>query len=907
MVEVVEAPCQADLVSAPSGTVTFLFTDIEGSTRLWEIAPEAMRSALERHDMILDQAMGRHQGYVFATGGDGFAAAFTRAGDALGAAREAAADLAMERWPPEAGIRVRMALHTAEAVERDGDYFGPGVNRAARILAIAHGGQILCSQATAGIIGSVDLVSLGAHRLRDLDVPEVVFQVGQGSFPPLRSLGTRPTNLPVQRTSFVGRDHELKTTLAALDQSSLVTLTGVGGVGKTRLALEAASHLLVGLADGAWLVELAPVADPDAVVEVTASALGILPRPGQAPLDAVIAYLRPRRLLLVIDNCEHLLDAVASLIDRVLGSCPDVRILATSREALAIEGEHAVPVPALGLPTGDQDDASDALRLLIERALAVRPDFALTAATRSALVEICRRVDGIPLAIELAAARLRSMTPEELAARLDQRFRVLVGSRRVALNRHQTLRSTIDWSYDLLDETERSTFQRVAVFAGGFDLSAAEAVCDDLDCDVIDSLAHLVDKSLVTAEAVGPVTRYRMLETIRDYALERLSTGEQADAVRRSHALYFAGWSTEAGAGLRGPHEASWLDIVERETENLRSALLWAIDAGEVDVAMSIVAPLMLEVLPIDDTVGNLAELCLTAPGAREHPSYAQVAAFAAYTQAWRGALEAGRALLADAHEVMARARPSALTLVRVLASEMITAVLLSGHSEAVKVAERRVEAARASRDDYELCRALAGLSSLRGFVAGDMLGPAQAAADIARRTGNPLLLSSSLYALAQATVPLDRETAIGLLQESESLATGNVRLLTVVQQLQARLLMSVEDLAGVAEIALRAVEIDWSHRRRLNYSAASVEVLAEGLAAGGWDEAAGLLAGACSRYMNIRDSNFPLLEELASRLGPEGYAALLARGAAMEDSEMLDYVRALTADIRAASITDAG
>ncbi|HLK43918.1 MAG TPA: NB-ARC domain-containing protein, partial [Thermoleophilia bacterium] len=533
--------------------------------------------------------------------------------DAVGAAVDARRALEGHLWPSDALVRVRMGLHTGEAVERGGDYFGPAVNRAARLLAIAHGGQIVCSQSTAALIGpSEDIRSLGEHRLRDLDEPEQVFQVGDGSFPPLRSIDVRPTNLPAPRTSFIGRERELKTVLDALARARLVTLTGVGGVGKTRLALEAAARALGDMPDGAWLVELGAVADADAVADVTASALGVLPRPGGSAWDAVIAYLRTRRLLLIIDNCEHLIDAVAARIDEVLASCPRVNVLATSREALAVEGEQIVAVPTL-------TDVDDAVRLLVERALTVRSDLALTPSTAQAFQEVCRRLDGIPLAIELAAARLRSMTAEELEARLDERFRLLVGGRRVAVSRHQTLRNTIDWSYDLLDGPEREVLRRVAIFAGGFDVPAAEALCQDVADDLFRTVTQLADKSLLIAGASGTRTRYRMLETIRDYALERLRSEGDID-VRRRHAAYFARWSAQAGAGLRGPDEADWVDGIELEMENLRTALLWSLEAQDAELCMALVTPLMLELLPTDETVGGWAEQCLSLPGIEAHP-----------------------------------------------------------------------------------------------------------------------------------------------------------------------------------------------------------------------------------------------------------------------------------------------
>jgi predicted ATPase len=853
-----------------------------------------MRAALERHDVLVREAIEQRHGYVFATGGDGFAAAFGRAGDGVDAAMAVQELLGAEEWPAEARIRVRMGLHTGEAVERAGDYFGPAVNEAARLMAAGHGGQVLCSSATAGLISDGRLlVDLGEQHLRDLSSPRRVFQIGEGVFPPLASPDVRPTNLPLQRTSFVGREHELKITLDALDRSSCVTLTGVGGVGKTRLALEVAGHLLADLADGAWLVELGAVADADALWEVTTSALGVLARPGQSPREAMVAFLRPRRLLLVVDNCEHLLDAVASLVDEVLGSCPGARVLATSREALGVPGEQITPVPTLSLPTAGEDDGGDALRLLLDRAPTTYTDVALSSSARTALLEICRRVDGIPLAIELAAARLRSMTPEELVTRLDQRFRLLAGGRRVAVNRQQTLRSTIDWSYDLLDPTDRAVLQRVAVFAGGFDLPAAERLCDDVDTDVLDGLARLVDKSLLIAGTLGPVTRYRMLETIRDYALERLRAEQPVDDVRGRHAAYFAAWSARAGLGLRGPDETSWVEAVERETENLRTALLWAIDAGEVDLCVDLVTPLMLEVLPTDDTVGSLTELCLTAPGTQSHERYPQLAAFAAYALIWQGRLEEGRRLLAEARRVMEERAPRPETLVRVLASEMIVAVYISGYGDAIRIAERRATAAREASDDYELCRALAGWSSLVMASGGDCLDLAQEAVAIARRIGNPLLVSSSLYAFARATLPIDWETGIRLLRESEATAIGNARMVNVVLGLQAELLGASGDVHGLAEIVLRAVELEWTQRRHVYLSTASLHVLMNALAAGEDVETAAIIAGVCSRNINAHPP-----EGVSERLGPERYAELYATGAGMQEGDIVDFVRSVVTRI---------
>ena len=440
--------------------MTFLFTDIEESTRRWEEMPEPMRDALARHDQLVRGAIERHGGYVFATGGDGFAAAFGRAGDAVSAAIETQAALNAEAWPKDAVIRVRVGLHTGEAFEREGDYFGPAVNRTARLMALANGGQVLCSSVTAELTQlDVPLQDLGEHRLRDLTAPQHVFQVGVGRFPPLRSLDSFPGNLPLQVSSFIGRDTELARADKALHEARVVTLTGVGGVGKTRLALQAAAAALPRFPDGAWLVELQAVRDPDGVVNAVATALDVSPRGGKSVDAALVDFLRLKRLLLLLDNAEHLLEAVAELVDGLERSCPGLVVLVTSREGLALEGERVLPVPSLAAPPAgtalEAAAAADAVRLFAERAQAVDPEFGLSEANVASVVEVCRRLDGVPLAIELAAARVTAMTPTELARGLDRRFATLAGGRRRAVQRHQTLRAAIDWSYELLDDVER--------------------------------------------------------------------------------------------------------------------------------------------------------------------------------------------------------------------------------------------------------------------------------------------------------------------------------------------------------------------------------------------------------------------------------------------------------------------
>jgi predicted ATPase/class 3 adenylate cyclase len=641
-------------VGAPSGTVTFLFTDIEGSTRLWSEAPDAMKAALERHDAILNEEIDRRGGYVFATGGDGLAAGFARAADAAAAAVGAQERLRSECWPQGVLVRVRMGMHTGEAAERAGDYFGAPVNEAARLMAIANGGQVLCSAVTAALLPPErTIIDLGEHRLRDLTLARRVFQLGEGEFPALRSLNAYRTNLPVQPSRFVGRDEELGRVAAALAQSRLVTLTGVGGVGKTRLALQAAADALPSFPDGVWLVELGGLIDPEMVGETVAGVLGVpsvLGRPGQqALLDAVAM----RELLVVLDNCEHLIDAAAEVAEELVSASEKCKVLATSREGLAVRGERVVPVPPMSV-AGDGALSADAVKLFVERAAEARDGFVATDQDGEVLVALCRRLDGIPLALELAAARVRSMAPDEILSHLDQRFRLLSAGRRTAPTRQQTLRGAIDWSYSLLDETERVLLRRIAVFATGFDLDAVEAVVTDPAIgrlEVVSLVDRLVDKSLLVAESQVGATRYRLLETVRDYGLERLEEAGETMAFARHHAEYYAELSERAGRGLRGPDEAAWDQTVEAELENLRAALRWAIAADEADLAVRLVAGLAVAGPRMGIPFGADAADAARLSGAFDHPLRPLCLASAAWSASLRGDFDDGLPLSLESLE----------------------------------------------------------------------------------------------------------------------------------------------------------------------------------------------------------------------------------------------------------------
>jgi predicted ATPase/class 3 adenylate cyclase len=588
----------------PSGTVTFLFSDIEGSTRIWEAHPEAMRVALVRHDELIRTAIDQHDGHVFKTIGDAFCAVFRTAPDALNAALEAQLALVSEPWPSPIQLKVRMALHTGTAEVHDNDYFGQPLNRVARLLAAGHGGQVLLTLATEELVRdaltlSASLQALGEHRLRDLNRPETVFQLQHPglpvNFPPLKSLDQFPNNLPQQLTSFIGREREIAQVKSLLEKGRLLTLTGSGGCGKSRLSLQVVAYVLEQYPDGVWLTELAPVADPGLVPQEVASALGLIEQPGKTFVQTLTDYLKSKRLLLVLDNCEHLLSACAQLCNALLRSCSNLTILASSREGLGIAGEQTYRVPSLTSPdlkqqlTVEQISQYEAVRLFIERATNTKSDFAVTNQSAPALAAVCHRLDGIPLAIELAAARIRSLSVEEIDSRLEYRFRLLTGGSRAAVPRHQTLRALIDWSYDLLTDQERLLLGWLSVFAGGWTLVAAEQVGTGVssageeieDWQVLDLLTSLVDKSLVIVETQGQATRYRLLETVRQYGWERLLESGEAKKVQARHRDYFLKVAEEAEPKLTGSEQREWLEVLETEHDNLRQAIAFCLEETE--------------------------------------------------------------------------------------------------------------------------------------------------------------------------------------------------------------------------------------------------------------------------------------------------------------------------------------
>ena len=579
-------------------TVTFLFTDIEGSTRLWSSYPDEMRIALARHDELMESVVLEARGRVFKHTGDGVAAVFESARDAVVASIEIQRRLHGLELPGIGNLRVRVGIHSGEADERGDDYFGIAVNRAARIMDAGHGGQILASAVTVGLAGAgFESRDLGTYRLADLTQPEQIFQIVapgiHSEHPHLRTLDRVAHNLPVFASSFVGRESERSRLADLARESRLVTVSGVGGSGKTRLSLHVAAEMVGEYTDGVWLVELAPVSDPDRIDDALLTALAAKRADQEQSREAVIDHLRNRELLLVVDNCEHLIDPVASLVEDVLAHAPGVRVLATSRELLGVPGEVSYGLRSMSVPSVDADletvRGSDAVLLFEARAAATRPGFEVDATNRDSVIEICRRLDGMPLAIELAAARIRSFGPSQIAEHLDQRFRLLTGGARTAVPRQQTLMATIEWSFRLLSDAERELFTRLSVFQGGFTYEAVAAVCagDPVDeLDVLELLPALVDKSLVIADSGEDGDRYRLLETLRQYARDRLDDSGEGEAWRHRHAVYYAELSGSATTeSLNGPKGPDTRSRIKAEADNIRQAVTWAIGVGAGEVA----------------------------------------------------------------------------------------------------------------------------------------------------------------------------------------------------------------------------------------------------------------------------------------------------------------------------------
>ena len=600
----------AELGGSSAETLTVLLADVEGSVRHWEKDRDAMVRAMAQLDNEVSEAASRHSGIrpVEQGEGDSFVVVFARAADAVECALGIQRALA-QCVGPNGPLRVRMALHTGDVSLRpDGRYAGQAFNRCARVRGLAHGGQVLLSRATHDLVidsgaEEASFKDLGEHRLRDLARPERVYQLCHAElpseFPPLRSLAAYPNNLPQQLTSFIGRHGEMAQVREFLAEKRMITLTGAGGCGKTRLALHVAADALEEYPDGVWWVELAPLADGALVPGAVAAALSIREVAGEDLAETLARTLAGQQILVVLDNCEHLVEASSALVSTILRRCKGVSIIATSREPLGIDGETSVLVPSLAVPNvdGSEPAAVDSVRLFVDRARAVRPNLRIGADDARQIADICRRLDGIPLAIELAAARIRMLSPAQIAGGLTDRFHLLTGGARTALPRQRTLEASVDWSYRLLSEPERVLLGRLSVFAGGFDLDAAEDVCagDGIErYAVLDLLSGLVDRSLVQIEEEAPDVRYRLLETIRVYARQRLTDADDAAAARNRHLDHYVALAEQAEVGLRGAAFATWSRQLEAELDNLRAAMDWALSSGHEEKHLRLTSGLLL-------------------------------------------------------------------------------------------------------------------------------------------------------------------------------------------------------------------------------------------------------------------------------------------------------------------------
>jgi predicted ATPase len=864
-----------------------LFTDIEGSTRRWEQDPETMAAELAAHDETLRAAVESYGGWLFKHTGDGVYAAFSSPRGAIDAAIEAQRSL---RLP------VRMGIATGEVESRADDYFGPTLNRTARVMAVGHGGQVLVSSSTEGLATGIDLWDLGEHRLRDLSGVERVFQVRAHGltvrFPPLRTIDAVPGNLPAQVTSFVGRDVESKEVAELVRGHPLVTLIGVGGVGKTRLAVQVAAELVPAFDGGVWLVELAPVGDPAAVPDAVATILGILPQPGRSVTDCIAEALAGRHLLIVLDNCEHVLDAAGDLVEAVLTRAPTVNVVATSREGLRVRAEQLWVVPSLDVGEGA---ASAAVELFVERARAVVAGFSLDdEADAVAVTEICRRLDGIALAIELAAARMVSMSPSEVLERLTDRFRLLRGAGR-GLERHQTLQQAVQWSFDLLNDDERVVLQHCSVFAGGFDLTAITVVVGESwdEYAVLDLLDSLVRKSLVTAERFGDGTRYGLLETIRQFAEDQLVATTGIDTVRDRHARYYADQSLAHHATWDGPGYRTAIDWLDAEFANLRAGFRWAADRHDLVSATAIAASAALMSFALNrfEPVGWAEEVlpAATTADVRQLPLLyiaAAVCSFIGRPEAGLEYAERARAL-----EDGSRHEPLAAGWSRLAEAN---AYLVAGRLD--RYVDLSTDMARQSGFAHAM-----GLASVTfGLPAIGRAPEARAMAEetlaAARAYGNPFVTALALYACGRAFTDTDPVRALEIFREA--FAYSREHRVPYIEMSTAQDAAGLEAVHGdlATGLAMFETTIDSFHQSGntadTSGTLATLAILFDRFERA---ESAATIYGATTVHpgtgwvIGLPD----LVDHLRTVLGASRFDECVAAGASMELAEAVQYARA--------------
>jgi predicted ATPase/class 3 adenylate cyclase len=856
----------------PSGVVTFLFTDIEGSTRRWEADAVAMRAALSEHDKLLRDAIAEHEGFLFSHTGDGVVAAFGSPISAVNAAIDAQLELQLP---------VRMGIATGEAELRDGDYFGTVLNRAARVMAAGHGGQILVADSTAGLLSGVELINLGPRRLRDVPNPITIFQLTapglRTEFPPLRTIDSSHGNLRPAASRLVGRDDAVDAIASEMRSQRLVTLAGVGGVGKTRLAVEVASVLADEFPDGVWVFELASVADPAAVPDAVAAVLGIMQQPGMTMSESIIAALEGRVRLLVFDNCEHVVDAAADLIDLILARSTTVKILSTSREGLGLADERLWRVPSL--------EVVAAIELFADRAAR-----ALSAEESIVVEEICRRLDGIPLAIELAASRMESMTAAEMRDRLDHRFKLLVRSRR-GLERHQTLRQAVSWSYELLEEPEKVLLERCSVFAGGFGVQGARAVAGSEDADefaILDLLDALVRKSLLIADRSTGKTRFSMLETIRQFAEEKLVERGEAPDASSAHAQYFADRETDVLALWDSPRQREAYAWFATELPNLRTAFRWAADRGDLDTAASIVTCAWL----LGFCVENLepvswAEELIEPASAIAHPRLASL--YVGASLCWTvgrvdqalGYIDSGQALLASSPRTAPYGMEGAL----------------GGPYMAIGQPERWAELCHTSLERRGDNHVLIRTCRVFALAFAGLLDEARAAADglidAAIATNNPYMHTFALAAYGYCLSSASSERDLALCQRGLALAqdSGNRYTETILATALAR--FEAETVVTVAAIDYVTLVIrHWHDSGNVGGLVGPLAMLSAFLDRLGRFEAAATIAGFSCDPVSL--ASVPELaaaiSHLRQMLGDQAYESFARNGEAMSTAAIVAY-----------------
>jgi predicted ATPase len=830
---------------------------------------------------VLRTAIEAYDGFLFSHTGDGFVAAFASPMSAVNAAIDAQREL---------GLPVRMGLATGEAELRDGDYFGTVLNRAARVMAAGHGGQILLADSTAGLLSGVELLDLGPRRLRDVPNPITVFQVNAPGlpedFPPLRTLDPSPGNLRPQTTSFIGRESEVAELRAAVKAHRLMTLTGVGGVGKTRLAVEVAAHLADEFPDGVWFFELAAVTDPIAVPDAVAAVLGITQQPGKTVTESVASALEGRSRLLVFDNCEHVVDSVADLVEAILAASATATILATSREGVGVSEEQLWRVPSLDVNSGTE---SAAVNLFVDRAHGVVSDFSLAQPGEAdAVVEICRRLDGIPLAIELAASRMASMTVSEVRDRLDQRFRLLVGSRR-GLSRHQTLRHAVAWSYDHLDDAEKPLLERCSVFAGGFDLQSACAVMgSDDDFATLDLLDALVRKSLLVADRSSGRTRFSMLETIRQFAEEQLVARGEASEARAAHSRYFAGREADILALWDSPRQRQAYTWFSMELANLRTAFRWAADHGDLDVAAPIAtyAGLLGYLVENPEPIAWAEELIEPAR-AVDHPRLATLYVIAALC--WAGGRieeavgysDAGQTVIGTGRDEVPFGIEGALG---------VTYTAIGQPGQAVEWC--RAQLAR-GRDTHTLTRTYLVVALTIAGAGEEARAAANGLIEAAEATHNPFALSSALHACGRAYRDADPARALETLRRGLVIAqdSGNrlveSNLAIVLSRLEAE---HGDPLAALDHITLAIRNCyDSGHVAVIRSALATLAVFLDRL---GRFEPGATIAGFA--FSPLTASGFPQITTAITHfrqvLGEPTYETLARKGETMTTAAMVTY-----------------